>query len=71
MIEEKSKIKKGPAKRNPASYQVTRDIVIPAGTILRWQSGSKFGCGVEGADFSIDDEKPELNRALFRKVTVA
>lgn len=71
MIEEKSKIKKGPPKRNPASYQVTRDLVIPAGTILRWQKDNEFGCGVEGANFVLDDTKADVNKALFRKVTVA
>lgn len=28
-------ISKGPKKRNPECYQLQRDIVIPAGTILR------------------------------------
>jgi len=65
-----TKIKKGPAKRNPASYQVTRDIVIPAGTILRWRGDDKFGCSVDGADFTVY-ENTEFSKALFRKVTVA
>ena len=66
-----SKIKKGPPKRNPASYQVTRDLVIPAGTILRWKGENKYGCSIEGADVVLDDEKTEFSKALFRKVTVA
>jgi len=69
MIED-SKIKKGPPKRNSASYQVTRDLVIPAGTILRWQGENEFGCSVDGLDVTLD-EKTEFSKALFRKVTVA
>ena len=65
-----AKIKTGPPKRNPASYQVTRDLVIPAGTILRWQESDKFGCSVDGLDVTLD-EKTEFSKALFRKVTVA
>lgn len=66
-----AKIKKGPPKRNPASYQVLQDIVIPAGTILRWKGEDKYGCGIEGAEFILDDTKVDVNKTLFRKVTVA
>lgn len=72
MIEENSKIKKGPAKRNPASYQVLQDIVIPKGTILRCYDASSFAykasvgtCGT----FSITDEhRADVPGHLFRKV---
>lgn len=56
MIDEKNpqeaKIRKGAPKRDPASYQVMRAIVIPAGTLLRSTGDDKFsaeiGIGVDG-----------------------
>jgi hypothetical protein len=36
---------KGPKKRNPECYQTLRDIVIPAGTILRQAANERGGAG--------------------------
>lgn len=44
MIEDK-KISKGPKKRDPVCYQLQRDIVIPAGTILRRAANERGGSG--------------------------
>lgn len=70
MTEDDKIIKKGPIKRNPASFQILQDIVIPAGTLLRWTGGDNFGCGVEGGKFSIngDDATAHTN---YRKVIAA
>lgn len=38
-------ISKGPKKHNPVCYQVQRDIVIPAGTILRQAATERGGSG--------------------------
>lgn len=36
-------LSKGPKKRNPECYQLQRDIVIPAGTILRQAADQRGG----------------------------
>lgn len=38
-------ISKGPKKHNPECYQLQRDIVIPAGTILRQAADQRGGRG--------------------------
>lgn len=38
-------ISKGPKKRNPECYQLQRDIMIPAGTILRQAADQRGGRG--------------------------
>jgi hypothetical protein len=41
------KIRRGlPPKREAECFQALRDIVIPAGTILRGVGGDDFACGV-------------------------
>lgn len=44
-MKSKDEISKGPKKRDPTSYQLQRDIVIPAGTILRQASTERGGPG--------------------------
>lgn len=39
------KASKGPKKRDPVCYQLQRDIVIPAGTILRQAAAGRGGSG--------------------------
>lgn len=74
------KIKKAmPRRRDAASYQLLRDIVIPAGTILRdatvYRGSTPEVCahigiasGVE-AYFSVDAEPETLASGVFKKVT--
>jgi hypothetical protein len=38
---EKGIVSRGPKRRDEMSYRVERDIVIPAGTILRHRAGSQ------------------------------
>jgi hypothetical protein len=40
-----AKIKSGQPKRDPVCYRVERDIVIPAGTILRRAADQRGGSG--------------------------
>jgi hypothetical protein len=45
-----AKIRKGmPAARSPVCYQTQRDIVIPAGTILRHIGGDEFCAAIGNA----------------------
>jgi hypothetical protein len=67
MIENKAKIKSGAPKRNPVCYQTLQDIVIPAGTILRWQGGDNYGCGAEEGKFWVNGDDAH-NSAHFKKV---
>lgn len=46
MIEQDKKIRKGlPPQRNATSFRVERDIVIPAGTLLRQADVKRGGVG--------------------------
>jgi hypothetical protein len=77
VIESETKIRKGPPAANVASYVTTRDILIPAGTILRdpenagiMTAGVGFGPGVQ-ADFQIEESAEAEACGVFRRVTAA
>lgn len=78
MNDDKAKIRKGAPRRDPTSYRVERDIVIPAGTILRDQGDGKFGCPIGiglctvHGNFSVDVKEANGDiSAVLRKVTAA
>lgn len=49
---QQAKIHKGAPKRDPVSYQTTRDIIIPAGTLMRYadKGDNTFRCEVGFGD---------------------
>lgn len=58
---QEAKVRSGlSAKRNPVSYQVMQDIVIPAGTLLRGEGTGEYrtriGLGAPGdcGEFTVD-----------------
>lgn len=75
------KISKGPKKHSPVSYQLQRDIVIPAGTILRQAADQRGGVGYvecpigHGRDFSsnfvVQVHADAEASGDFKKVTAA
>lgn len=71
MGEKPRTIRKGAARRDPVCYQAERDIVIPAGTILRDTGDGKFGAmvGVAGmvGEFFISP-KPGIAVEGFKRV---
>lgn len=80
MIEDdKKRIRKGlPPRRDEACFQVQRDIVIPAGTILRSATVNRgsipemaanvgIAPGVEGY-FSVDDVPETCASGVFKRV---
>jgi hypothetical protein len=46
MGEKPRTIRKGAARRDPVSYQLEQDIVIPAGTILRSMGDGRFNAPI-------------------------
>lgn len=74
-------ISKGPKKHNPECYQLQRDIVIPAGTILRQAADQRGGSGYvecivgHGRDFSsnlVVEVHPDAEASgYFKKVIAA
>lgn len=62
---------KGPKKRDPACLQLQRDIVIPAGTILRQEPGKQgtFVCPVAWGKFTIDGIDAHQHADVYRLVT--
>jgi len=63
-----------PPSRNPVCYQTTRDIIIPAGTILRdpqhmeiFSCQVGFGPGVAG-EFQIEESMEAENCGVFKRV---
>lgn len=80
-MSERAKITKGPKKRNPVSYQLQRDIVIPKGTILRHAADQRGGVGYvecligHGKDFTsalVVQVHPDAEASGdFRKVAAA
>lgn len=64
-----AKIRKGlSACRDPVSYQVQRDIVIPAGTILRNTIPGEFVAAVGHGLFRITIKPGDAVPAEFKKV---
>lgn len=71
-MNEKDKIKRGlPSKRDATCYRVERDIVIPAGTILRDAGDNHFSAPVGSAiaEFIIyakpgENLPPEFKRVI-------
>lgn len=68
------KIKRGAPARDPLCYQTRRDIVIPAGTILRHvgqestvQTSIGFGNGVEGV-FTVEVSPAAGASGVFQRV---
>lgn len=77
MIDRDSKIKRGAPVRNPFCYQTTRDIVIPAGTMLRHidqqdtvEAAVGLGLGVE-AVFVVGVSPAAAHSGFFKPVTSA
>lgn len=74
---QEAKIRKGlPPKRSATSFQVMRDIVIPAGTLLRTAGDDKFaaeiGIGLDGkAEFVVTVKPDAVALGLLRRVTAA
>jgi hypothetical protein len=66
-MKDKDALSKGPKRRDPTCYQTQRDIVIPAGTILRAHGNNSFFCLLEGGEFVID-EQAALARTIFKRV---
>lgn len=67
------KIRKGlSARRNPTCYRVERDIIIPAGTILRDYGETKFGTVVgfntTAGEFSISVKLGDKVSDYFKAV---
>ncbi len=73
-MKDTDKPRRGPPKHDVVSYQVQRDIVIPAGTILRAIDGDKFGApigfGKSGvaAEFTIKAVPGSLEELAFAQV---
>ena len=68
---DKDKVKRGPPKHDATCYRLERDIVIPAGTILRPYVGNTFGCGADFGEFSVYREEADLKPDIYRKVISA
>lgn len=81
MNDQQAKIRKGVPKRDPVSYRVEQDIVIPAGTILRQAADQRGGtehveCAVgHGKDFTsflVVQIHPDAEASgVFKKVIAA
>lgn len=73
-MKDKDTISKGPKKRDAACLRVQHDIVIPAGTILRQEPGSKislfstFSCPVGFGRFVVTDESAQDHADVFKRV---
>jgi hypothetical protein len=68
-MKDKDIISKGPKKHNPTCYQVQRDIVIPAGTILRSYKDHVYEAQVGPCGkFSINAEHDADVTDNFKKV---
>lgn len=65
-----AKIRKGlSARRDPVCYQTQTDIVIPAGTILRAESASRFVAQVGSlCEFSLTVKPGDLLTPEFKRV---
>lgn len=63
---QEAKVRSGlSAKRNPVSYQVMQDIVIPAGTILRSKGGDIYSAQINNTDGIPSRIEIEVPRNLF------
>lgn len=67
---DKDVISKGPKRRDPACFQTQHAILIPAGTILRQESGKPgtFSCPVAHGAFTVDLKAGEAASDTFKKV---
>lgn len=72
-MKDKETISKGPKKRDPTCFQTLHAILIPAGTILRQESGKTgtFTCPVAHGIFTVDRDAGEANSDTFKKVITA
>lgn len=54
-MKDKDVVSKGPKRRDPVCFQTLHAILIPAGTILRQESGKDgaFTCPLSGGVFSV------------------
>lgn len=69
-MKDKDTISKGPKKRDPTCFQTQHAILIPAGTVLRQESGKEgiFTCPVAHGVFSVDRGAAEAHPDTFKRV---
>lgn len=73
-MKDKDTISKGPKRRDAACLQTQHDIVIPKGTILRQEPGSKihpfstFSCPVGFGRFVVTDESAQDHADTYKRV---
>lgn len=69
---QQAKIHKGSPKRDPVSYQTTRDIIIPAGTILRHDGDDKYAAEIyPRGKFFVTAKPGAEDNAFFKRVIAA
>lgn len=69
-MRDKDTVSKGPKKLDPTCLQVQHAILIPAGTILRQESGKPgiFTCPVAHGVFTVNEESGAGHPETFKKV---